>query len=113
MTPMVGVIVVWIDYQTSDNFATVAEGAKRRAEAAQLYERTGEFARAADLYGRAQAGADRARLLELCGRPRAAGLAWERLIAEAPDGPDAPTARLALARLLAGFGRHEDAVRHL
>ena len=35
------------------------------------------------------------------------------MIADAPTAAEAPEARLRLAKLLAAFGRHEDAVRHL
>ena len=79
--------------------------------AAALRERLGEFERAADDWGKAQRPLERARTLELAGRPREAGLLLERTIADAPN--DAAEARLRLAKLLAAFGRHEEAVRHL
>ena len=81
--------------------------------AAALRERLGEFERAAECWGKAQRPLERARTLELAGRPREAGLLLERMIADAPQAPDAAEARLRLAKLLAAFGRHEDAVRHL
>src|SRR5262249_29405909 len=67
--------------------------------AAVLRERLGEFERAAESWGKAQRPLERARTLELGGRPREAGLLLERTIADAPAGPDAPEARLRLAKL--------------
>jgi serine/threonine-protein kinase len=93
--------------------AQVYEDKRMWAEAAQLREALGQLAEAHGLYKRAQLVLEAARLDETLGRPREAGRAYEKLLAEQPDAPEAACARLALGRILAGFGRHEDAVRHL
>jgi serine/threonine-protein kinase len=93
--------------------AEVYERSRMWAEAAQLREALGQLAEAHALYKRAQLPLEAARLDETLGRPRDAGRAYEKLLAEEPNAPEAQRARLSLGRILAGFGRHEDAVRHL
>jgi eukaryotic-like serine/threonine-protein kinase len=84
----------------------------RPFEAARLYERAGDWARASDLYGRAGAPLDEARARESAGQPREAGLLYERLVAHG-TADEAAAARLALGRLLARLGRPAEAARLL
>ncbi len=93
-----------------------AETYERRrmwAEAAALRERLGQLEKARVLYVQAQQPLEAARLDETLGRVREAGIAYEKLLASEPDSADAPRAHLALGRILAGFGRHDEAARHL
>ncbi|HEY2744584.1 MAG TPA: serine/threonine-protein kinase, partial [Polyangia bacterium] len=93
--------------------ADVYERRRMWAEAAALRERLGTLEKARELYKRAQQPLEVARLDEAAGRTREAGIAYERFLADTPDDADAARAHLALGRILAGFGRHEEAVRHL
>jgi tetratricopeptide (TPR) repeat protein len=84
----------------------------RPFEAALVLERAQEWSRAAGLYRRAGAVLDEARNRERAGQLREAGLIYEALVAQGtPD--EAAAARLALGRLLARLGRHEEAARLL
>lgn len=93
--------------------ADVYERRRMWAEAAALRERLGQLERARELYKKAQQPLEAARLDEAAGRVREAGIAYERFLADGGDTPDAARAHLALGRILAGFARHEEAVRHL
>jgi serine/threonine-protein kinase len=93
--------------------ADVYERRRMWAEAASLRERLGQLERAHDLYKKAQLYLDVARLDETLGRTREAGIVYEKLLADEPDAPEAPRAHLALGRILASFGRHDEATRHL
>jgi tetratricopeptide (TPR) repeat protein len=84
----------------------------RPFEAARAAERSGDWRRAAALFGRAGAPLEEARVRARGGELREAGLIYERLIAHG-SGDETQTARLALGRLLARLGRHEQAARHL
>src|SRR5450432_3243729 len=95
--------------------ATVAPDELARvvdAFAARGAERAGAWARAAALYGRAHSPLDEARARTRVGDLRAAGLIYERLVAQG-SGDEAAGARLALGRLLGRLGRNEEAGRHL
>jgi len=93
--------------------ADVYERRRMWAEAAALRERLGTLEKARELYKKAQQPLEVARLDEAGGRTREAGIAYERFLADNPDDADAARAHLALGRILAGFGRHDEAVRHL
>jgi serine/threonine-protein kinase len=93
--------------------AEVYERRRMWAEAATLREALGELTVAHLHYRAAQLPLEAARLDEVMGRLREAGMEYERFLAAEPGSPDAPRAHLALGRLLAGFGRHEEAARHL
>jgi eukaryotic-like serine/threonine-protein kinase len=93
--------------------AGVYERRRMWAEAAALRERLGQLERARELYKKGQQPLEAARLDEAAGRVREAGIAYERFLADSPDEHDAARAHLALGRILAGFGRHDEAVRHL
>jgi eukaryotic-like serine/threonine-protein kinase len=93
--------------------ADVYERRRMWAEAAALRERLGQLERARELYKKGQQPLEAARLDEAAGRVREAGIAYERFLADTPDEHDAARAHLALGRILAGFGRHDEAVRHL
>jgi eukaryotic-like serine/threonine-protein kinase len=98
-----------------EELARVADAFAARGhpfEAARLEERAGAWARAANLYRRADAPLDEARARACAGELRAAGLIYERLVAQGGGG-EAADARLALGRLLGRLGRHEEAARHL
>lgn len=93
--------------------ADVYERRRMWAEAAALRERLGQLEKARELYKKAQQPLEAARLDEVAGRTREAGIAYERFLADEPGAAEAPRAHLALGRILAGFGRHDEAVRHL
>jgi eukaryotic-like serine/threonine-protein kinase len=93
--------------------ADVYERRRMWAEAAALRERLGQLERARELYKKAQQPLEAARLDEAAGRVREAGIAYERFLADEPNAAEAPRAHLQLGRILAGFGRHDEAVRHL
>jgi eukaryotic-like serine/threonine-protein kinase len=93
--------------------ADVYERRRMWAEAAALRERLGQLERARELYKKAQLPLEVARLDEQAGRTREAGIAYERFLAAEPEVIDAARAHLALGRILAGFGRHDEAARHL
>jgi eukaryotic-like serine/threonine-protein kinase len=93
--------------------ADVYERRRMWADAAALRERLGQLSDAHELYKKAQLPLEVARLDETLGRPRDAGIAYEKLLAEEPGSPDAARAHLSLGRILAGFGRHDEAARHL
>jgi serine/threonine-protein kinase len=93
--------------------AEVYERRRMWAEAAALRELLGELERAQQLFQKAQQPLEVARLDETLGRPREAGVGYERFLAAEPGSPEAPRVHLSLGRLLVGFGRHEEAVRHL
>jgi len=98
-----------------DELARVVDAFAARGqpfEAARVAERAGAWARSAALYGRAQAPLDEARARTRAGDLRAAGLIYERLVAQG-SGDEAAGARLALGRLLGRLGRNEEAGRHL
>jgi serine/threonine-protein kinase len=100
---------------TSEELLRVADAFAARGqpfEAARVAERAGAWAVAADLFGRADAPLDEARARARGGDPRAAGLIYERLVAQG-SGAEAAGARLALGRLLSQLGRNEEAARHL
>lgn len=82
-------------------------------EAARMAERAGDAARAAELFHRAGSPVDVGRMEEMAGRPHQAGLAYERALAEARSADEAGAAHLALGRLLARLGRHQDAAHSL
>ena len=92
--------------------ATILERKRMLPEAARLREAIGELDVARDLFRAGGHPLDAGRLDEALGRPREAGAAYERFLVEEAGSPDAPRAEVALARLLGGFGRHEEAVRH-
>ncbi|HUS65644.1 MAG TPA: protein kinase [Kofleriaceae bacterium] len=93
--------------------AEVYERRRMWAEAAALREALGQLTEAHGLYRKAQQPLEAARLDETLGRAREAGILYEKLLAEEPGSPDAPRAHLSLGRILGGFNRHEEAVRHL
>src|SRR6185369_10199219 len=93
--------------------ADVYERRRMWAEAAALRERLGQLERARELFKKGQQPLEAARLDEQAGRVREAGIAYERFLADSPDAAEAARAHLALGRILAGFGRHDEAVRHL
>lgn len=93
--------------------AEILERKRLLPEAARQREAVGEFDAARDLYRKGGLPLDAARLDEAMGHLREAGAAYERFLAEGPGSPEAPRAEAALGRLLGGFGRHEDAARHL
>jgi len=80
-------------------------------EAARMAERAGDLGIAAGYFRRAGSLLDLGRMEELSGQPREAGIAYEQALAEASGPQEAAAARLALGRLLARLGRHEDAAR--
>ncbi|HEY7953721.1 MAG TPA: protein kinase [Polyangia bacterium] len=93
--------------------AEVYERRRMWAEAATLREALGQLAEAQALYRKAQQPLEAARIDETLGRAREAGIAYEKLLSDEPGSADAPRAHLRLGRILAGFQRHEEAVRHL
>jgi serine/threonine-protein kinase len=93
--------------------ADVYERRRLWAEAAVLREALGQLESAHELYRRAQQPLEAARIDETLGRTREAGIAYEKFVADEPGSPDAPRAHLSLGRILGGFGRHDEAVRHL
>jgi eukaryotic-like serine/threonine-protein kinase len=93
--------------------AEVYERRRLFAEAAVLRESLGQLDAAHTLYKKAQQPLEAARVDETLGRTRDAGIVYERFLADEPNSPDAPRAHLALGRILLGFQRHEEAVRHL
>jgi serine/threonine-protein kinase len=93
--------------------ADVYERRRMWAEAAALRERLGQLESARELYKKGQQPLEAARLDEQAGRVREAGIAYERFLADTPDAAEAARAHLALGRILAGFSRHDEAVRHL
>lgn len=98
--------------------AEVYERRRMWAEAATLREAEGALELAHQLYLKAQQPLEAARIDETRGRLREAGLLYEQFLAGAgmPDRSDSagvPRAQLELGRILFGFGRHEDAARHL
>src|SRR5215470_12107573 len=85
-------------------------------QAAAIFESLGDDERAAGLYQRGGQPLEAARLLEKLGRLREAGRLLEKILDAAPEpGASAPWARahLALGRLLARLGHHEEAARRL
>jgi serine/threonine-protein kinase len=93
--------------------AEVYERHRMWGEAATVREGLGQLVEALALYKKAQLPLEAARVEETLGRLREAGATLERFLAEEPDAPEAPRAHLELGRLLAGFGKHEEAARHL
>jgi serine/threonine-protein kinase len=93
--------------------AEVYERRRQWAEAAALREALGQLDDAHALYKKAQQPLEAARLDETLGRTRDAGILYEKFLADEPGSPDAARAQLQLGRILAGFGRHDEAVRHL
>src|SRR5437763_13613383 len=93
--------------------AEVYERRRMFAEAAALRERLGQLERARELYKKGQLPLEVARLDEAAGRVRDAGIILARFLADGPDVSEAARAQFALGRILAGFGRHEEAVRNL
>jgi serine/threonine-protein kinase len=93
--------------------AAIYERKRMWPEAARLREALGDLEAARALYARAGLFLDEARLDEALGRPREAGQAYERALAEDPDGEGAARAEAGAGRVLASFGRHEEAVRRL
>jgi serine/threonine-protein kinase len=82
-------------------------------QAARMAERAGNHALAAEYFRRAGNLLDVGRMEELADRPREAGIAYEQALAAATRPEDAAVAHLALGRLLARLGRHQDAARAL
>jgi len=93
--------------------ADVYERHRMWGEAATVREGLGQLTEALTLYKKAQLPLEAARVEETLGRLREAGATLERFLGEEPDAPEAPRAHLELGRLLAGFGKHEEAARHL
>ena len=93
--------------------ADAFERHRRFAEAGALRERLGELQTARELYRRGQSLLDVARLERALGRIREAGLTYEQLITNDPDGSEAHRARVQLGQLLLSLGRPEEAARHL
>lgn len=85
---------------------------RRHAAAAPLAEKLGDVDRAIDLYTRAHADLDAARLLEAAGRDRDAGRLLERALDLASDA-EKPRLQLALGRILARRGAYPEATRLL
>ena len=85
---------------------------RRPAEAAPLAERLGDTDLAIELYTRAHADLDAARLLEAQGRDRDAGRLLERALDLAAPTERAPI-QLALGRILARRGAYPEATRLL
>ncbi|MES1206300.1 MAG: serine/threonine-protein kinase [Pseudomonadota bacterium] len=82
-------------------------------EAARMAERSGDATLAASHFRRAGSLIDVGRMEELAGRPHQAGIAYERALADAATAETTGAAHLALGRLLARLGRHQDAARSL
>ena len=82
-------------------------------QAARMAERAGNLVLAAEYFRRAGNLLDVGRMEELADRPREAGIAYEQALAAATRADDAAVAHLALGRLLARLGRHQDAARAL
>ncbi len=82
-------------------------------EAARISERAGDATLAAGYFRRAGSLVDLGRMEESAGRPHQAGVAYEQALAAATNDHEAALAHLALGRLLARLGRHQDAARSL
>jgi tetratricopeptide (TPR) repeat protein len=80
-------------------------------DAARMAERAGDPSLAAKYFRQAGSQIDVGRVEELAGRPYQAGVAYEQALAGAGTPDEAATAHLALGRLLARLGRHQDAAR--
>ena len=89
----------------------VARG--RHWEAGRMAERAGDGSLSARYFRRAGSLIDVGRVEESAGRPHEAGIAYEQALASAGNPVEAATAQLALGRLLARLGRHQDAARSL
>ena len=112
-----GEAVLLADTEGTDRAAAASLLAARRlfGPAAALLEKLGERERAAEVFQRAGQPADAARVLEDLGRLREAGRLLERIAAgeAATTAEERAAAQLALGRILARLGHHEEAVRHL
>jgi eukaryotic-like serine/threonine-protein kinase len=82
-------------------------------EAARMAERAGDAALAAGYFQRAGSLLDVGRMEEIAGRPHQAGIAYEQALSLAANAGEAGAAHLAVGRLLARLGRHQDAARSL
>ncbi|HEY4185649.1 MAG TPA: serine/threonine-protein kinase [Polyangia bacterium] len=94
---------------TAASAAFAARG--RHLDAGHLAERAGDRAAAATFYRRAGNLVDVGRLEEAAGRDHEAGVAYEQARGRAGSDDERAAADLALGRLLARLGRHEDAAR--
>jgi len=90
--------------------AVMLEGKKMYVAAAELSEAAGDLEAAARQHGLAMDLVASARCLELLGRYREAGRAYEERLR---DTPDDTLASLQLGRILLRFGRYEIAAKHL
>ncbi len=93
--------------------AQIYEQRQMWPEAAVLKESLGELEAARALFVKGAQLLEAARLDEKLGRPRQAGQLYERFLHEQPLVAEAPRARLALARILTGFSKLDDAARQL
>ena len=90
--------------------ALAAQDKGRTIDAAKLHEAAGKVESAAELFEAAGEYFDAARCYENVGQYRRAGILYERRVREDPTDGEAA---LRLGRILAHFGRYEQAVRAL
>jgi tetratricopeptide (TPR) repeat protein len=90
-----------------DALITALQRAGRHAEVGRVYLARGEPLQAARAFEAAEAWSDAARCHEELGQVREAGLLLERWLERHPDDDGAA---LRLGRILARFGRHDDAI---
>lgn len=90
-----------------DTLITALQRAGRHAEVGRVYQARGEWQQAARALEAAEAWSDAARCHEELGLAREAGLLLERWLERHPEDDGAA---LRLGRILARFGRHDDAI---
>jgi len=90
-----------------DALITALQRAGRHAEVGRVYLARGEPLQAARSFEAAEAWSDAARCHEELGQAREAGVLLERWLERHPDDDGAA---LRLGRILARFGRHDDAI---
>jgi serine/threonine protein kinase len=90
-----------------DALITALQRAGRHAEVGRVYLARGEPLQAARAFEAAEAWSDAARCHEELGQAREAGVLLERWLERHPDDDGAA---LRLGRILARFGRHDDAI---
>jgi tetratricopeptide (TPR) repeat protein len=90
-----------------DTLITALQRAGQHAEVGRVYRARGELLAAARSFEEAQAWSEAARCHEELGQAREAGVLLERWLERHPDDDGAA---LRLGRILARFGRHDDAI---
>jgi tetratricopeptide (TPR) repeat protein len=90
-----------------DTLITALQRAGQHAEVGRVYKARGELLAAARSFEEAQAWSEAARCHEELGQAREAGVLLERWLERHPDDDGAA---LRLGRILARFGRHDDAI---